>query len=539
MSVDLERHELMNKGKGYFEAPAGLVVETDLDRPARKPHISDPDTQSEPSSTASSPTDPDLRTSWLLGIKGDDAKSSLKFFHERRSSDEGVPPRRSESAERPALVRKKSGELVKSSLKLPTLARTRSMPNTKTVHFDSNLEHVRRFNYREKPTKVSFEWGGEDVADESDDDDLSEDESVKGWSISTPNFTPPSFERVEGKDRPLVYLDSLFLSPDTQYLRGNVCVRNISFSKQVTIRYTIDYWQTLSEVEAHYNSDIRRLDRAAGYDRFSFQIPLATLPSRVLRKASLFLCARYSVNDNVYWDNNNKLNYEVVFHRGSHKVMPQQKRMSAPPHFVSRSFSSSDDAFPLDDVDNGLTSTPSEIFNSVAIETRDSSVKLASSKEPSDLKSRYSFGSAFNQPLRSPFNGGLESNGGARPTGGNKDVRIGRQAVDGNGSPTQRAPAKRVFPATNNPTQFQMDSTGYQDILSRFCFAGSESNSPPDQKVADKRPGVSPNVSTPISPAASPAESPPLEPSQLPRTTSYSALRMINPPQRQPAIQHG
>lgn len=527
----MERLELHNDADGYFDT-SSLIVEASQPHHGRKAARVDLDTQSEPVSANSSPTESERRTSWLLGFNGDEAKGSLKFFHERRSSDEVAPPRRSESAERPALIRKKSGELVKSSLKLPALARTRSMPNTKTVHFDTHLEQVRRFNYREKPAKVSFEWGNDGAPGESDDEDFSDDDLSDGWTIATPNFKVSNYDRVKGKDRPVVYLDSLFLSPDQQYLRGNVCVRNISFSKQVTIRYTIDYWQTLSEVEAVYNSDVRRPDKAAGYDRFSFQIPLATLPSRVLRRASLFLCARYAVENEVYWDNNNKLNYEVVFRHGSGAHgRYMEKRMSAPPRFVSRRLSA-DDTLSYDHDDAGFDINPSEIFASVALETRVNSLTRPAAKEPSELKSRYSFGSAFNQPLRSPVNTNQASNGQDK-TSESKPKQAAATKVTNGGSPTQKAPAKRVFPAPTS-TQLSWDSTGYQDILSKFCFAGSDNNSPPDTRVQTvKKPGVPSSVGKPVSPALSPAESPPLDasasPPPLQRTTSYSTFRLVQP----------
>lgn len=530
MSVDLERLKLHNDAEGYFDT-SSLVVEATQPRQGRKPTRRDLDTQSEPVSANSSPTEADRPTSWLLGLGTDEGKGSLKFFHERRSSDEVAPTPRSESAERPALIRKKSGELVKSSLKLPALARTRSMPNTKTVHFDTNLEHVRRFNYREKPAKVSFEWGGEDANGASDDDELSDDDFSEGWTISTPNFKATNYDRTEGKDRPIVYLDSLFLSPDQQYLRGNVCVRNISFAKQVTIRYTIDYWQTLSEVEAYYNSDVRRLDRAAGYDRFSFQIPLATLPSRVLRRASMFLCAKYSIENEVYWDNNNKLNYEVVFrHESHHHDRYMEKRMSAPPRFVSRRLSA-DDTLPYVQDDAGLDINASEIFASVALETRVNSISRPAAKEPSELKSRYSFGSAFNQPLRSPVTANQTQSTAKVKSSEATSTQPTPTNVKTNGSPTQKAPAKRVFPAAA-PSQFSWDSTGYQDILSKFCFAGSDNSSPPDAPIQTvKKSAVVPSsVGKPVSPALSPSESPPPETSTtapLQRTTSYSSFRLV------------
>ncbi|KAK9696621.1 hypothetical protein K7432_012364 [Basidiobolus ranarum] len=53
----------------------------------------------------------------------------------------------------PPLVRKKSGEVVKSALK----GRVRSMPTTPTkfVHFGAKLEHVKLFQKEQKPESIS------------------------------------------------------------------------------------------------------------------------------------------------------------------------------------------------------------------------------------------------------------------------------------------------------------------------------------------------------------------------------------------------
>ena len=53
------------------------------------------------------------------------------------------------------LLRKKSGELIKSSLRLNTLPRSNSMPNAKSVRFANRLENVKFFKKSEKPNAVS------------------------------------------------------------------------------------------------------------------------------------------------------------------------------------------------------------------------------------------------------------------------------------------------------------------------------------------------------------------------------------------------
>ncbi|ANB12037.1 protein phosphatase regulator GAC1 [Sugiyamaella lignohabitans] len=267
------------------------------------------------------------------------------------------------------MIRKKSGELVKSSLKLPSLLRTQSMP-IKMVHFDSKLEHVRKFFRRERPTavssgsttpvkeKVSFQWAsGSSTSDSETDSDYSSDseeeddgldgdasedddiETIRGavashrrsiagsisgapkkhlrhhqkkiWQIALPNFNS---ENSNQSDK-MVYLDSVFLSSDNNNLIGHICVKNVSYRKNVSVRYTVDFWKSVTDVVADYNGDVRRKTLRSGYDRFTFSIRLADLPQAALTSNSMFFCVRYQSDDGDFWDNNNSLNYEVLLTR--------------------------------------------------------------------------------------------------------------------------------------------------------------------------------------------------------------------------------
>jgi hypothetical protein len=76
------------------------------------------------------------------------------------------------------LIRKKSGEVVKSSLKSPSVSsvgssRGSTMPSTpifeKSVHFDGQLEHVKLFRKEQKPAAVSRE-GSPDGSETSEND---------------------------------------------------------------------------------------------------------------------------------------------------------------------------------------------------------------------------------------------------------------------------------------------------------------------------------------------------------------------------------
>ncbi|CAE6381346.1 unnamed protein product [Rhizoctonia solani] len=226
-------------------------------------------------------------------------------------------------------LRKKSGELVKPSLKhahtlsggLPTMKTlSRSAPATPTtpkfVHFDAQLEHVRLFLAEQKPTAVSrdgsptetsegegneFPWYGR--ANAGVGYGSSDDERARK-ALRVKNTNVPANASIEGAD---VRVQSLTLSEDGSSLVGRVLVRNIAFEKWVTARFTFDWWQTTSEVSARYIDTV-----ADGIDRFGFTIKLGDVLHRIEEK-TLFIAVRYTVSGREIWDSNNGQNYMVSF----------------------------------------------------------------------------------------------------------------------------------------------------------------------------------------------------------------------------------
>lgn len=219
---------------------------------------------------------------------------------------------------RPPMVRKKSGELVKPALRPHSRRRPSSMPGTptysKAVHFDSQLEHVRHFLQVDRPLAVSAGSSPVENYESESEFPFGSDESgarARGpsyeWEIRLANFPPETDER---KHNP-IYVDRVFLSADKKNLVGIAAVQNLAFQKQVTARFTLDYWKTTSEVAAEFSNDVRRNDPADNLDRFTFSISLADQAN--LENKTLFFCVRYNVNGQEYWDSNNFINYQVDF----------------------------------------------------------------------------------------------------------------------------------------------------------------------------------------------------------------------------------
>lgn len=217
-------------------------------------------------------------------------------------------------------IRKKSGELIKPSLKrakLPSLSMptgggvVQSEPSTptlsKSVHFDAKLEHVKLFLTKQKPLAVS--------RDHDPPTDTSGTESDFSSFVHGLNDCPEKQIELQIQNMPAVQpkgadvvLKELTLSQSDKTIVGRVCVRNIAYEKWVAARFTLDLWQTTSEVTALYTESVD----GGSFDIFTFSIRLHHIWPRIEEKTML-IALRYSVADRQIWDNNNGANYMVKF----------------------------------------------------------------------------------------------------------------------------------------------------------------------------------------------------------------------------------
>lgn len=225
---------------------------------------------------------------------------------------------------KPPMVRKKSGELVRPALRA-SHRRPSSMPGTpifsKAVHFDSHLEHVRHFLQVDRPLAVSA--GSSPVESYESDGEYPFPSDVQSparsppyeWELVTANFPQNTQAR---KTKP-VRLEKVWLSTDQKSMLGSIAVANLAFQKQVTCRFTLDYWKTVSEVSAEYSHEIRPRQGPLAHDRFTFAIKLSDMAN--LESKTLFFCVRYSVNGEELWDNNASTNFQVDFRK---RHLPQK-----------------------------------------------------------------------------------------------------------------------------------------------------------------------------------------------------------------------
>jgi hypothetical protein len=265
------------------------------------------------------------------------------------------------------LIRKKSGEILKPALKYggPLAANgtpleappkpesdtdthaepdaqasrarfaSKSAPTTpscpKYVHFDAQLERVKLFQKEQKPSVVSRNGSptGDYTTSEGEEypfpstDEEGDKRDKKVLQIKLPNF--PTSQPSDSE----LFLESLFLEDDRKSLRGVVQVKNISFQKWVAVRFTLDWWQTTSEVTATHKDSVR----SGAYDRFSFVIKLHDLLPKIEEK-TLFLALRYNTDGREIWDSNDGQNYQVLFEKvkpAPHRLMPKKNSLSIQP----------------------------------------------------------------------------------------------------------------------------------------------------------------------------------------------------------------
>ncbi len=257
----------------------------------------------------------------------------------------------------PDLVRKKSGEPVKSSLKHYPVsafpgradsmdegfsARAKSVPTTptiaKAVHFGDELEHIKLFKHKQRPSAVSRDGSPEQTETETEEerdfpffalsmkpsDDVQKSQAVPKEDKSTqaaveeqlvlrlPNF--PSSTRLSVERD--IFLERVFLADDLRSVKGTIQVRNIAFEKWVAVRFTLDNWATVNEVSAEFSESIK----SGSADRFVFSIKLNELlnwprGAGQHETKSMFLCIRFRTSGSEIWDNNEGQNYQLDFRK--------------------------------------------------------------------------------------------------------------------------------------------------------------------------------------------------------------------------------
>ncbi|KAK4163840.1 putative phosphatase regulatory subunit-domain-containing protein [Cladorrhinum sp. PSN259] len=445
-----------------------------------------------------------------------------------------------ERLRKPAMVRKKSGELVRPALRPPSRRRPSSMPGTptfsKAVHFDSHLEHVRHFLQVDRPLAVSAGSSPIDNYDSDAEYPFSAPDKTTTratsfeWEILTRSFPVET----PARRAQMVRLERIWLSNDQKNLVGSIVVANIAFQKHVTCRFTLDYWKTTSEVVAEWASSIQHVDTPYPQDKFNFSIKLSDLAN--LETKTLYFCVRYSVNGQEYWDNNNGANFQADFKKkvvsqngkvvgGARTVtgLPKSNRRPA----VSASQrpkpkSGDSDAFgagskfdfeqSIDDYlgDSRLGGVRLKGVKSSANLPSDNLSSRLSAPSGQAFANRYDFGASLTAAIQTAKDQmGSKSDGGLYmkplrklPVTTTLNTKVGEKSTKPVEKPIEQAPKVKpaavvsTAPAVSKPSTLpgtdspgtSIASASYEEIVNKYCFYGTKQMSPVHKDDNTSRP---------------------------------------------------
>lgn len=285
------------------------------------------------------------------------------------------------------LVRKKSGEIVKSSLK--TQPNQTSTLKSNNVKFNLELD-IKTFNGYESPLNISRKNSPVSSAESSPTNSL----------VNSPN--PFNFQdKVDKSCQYFISSHNINLTntnTNTIYLKsinyydgkliGYVNCLNLDFEKKFQIKLTFNNWKS----SILFNNNFRYIKSINEYDEFKFEINLNV-------SKDFELVINYSVANQIYWDNNNGLNYKVTVSK--HEMFNHYD------YFEDFDYYNLDD-YNFNDYDNGLhhednASEKSLVNHNEFIDTDyvDTLLnKFVSNRDYNSILQNYCF---YNEPSQSYF----------------------------------------------------------------------------------------------------------------------------------------
>jgi len=267
-----------------------------------------------------------------------------------------------------------------------------------------------------------------------------------------------------------VRLGSLYLSNDSKTLNGLIAVANLAFEKLVAVRFTFDYWKTTSEVKAEYSRVKPQKETSDGCDRFQFSIKLSDQAN--LQNKTLYLCIRYNVGGREYWDNNGGSNHQVDFVRKT--VSKPWPKPVAPPG-LPRSRHSSNNvlprprSYPTGYHEDEFSTSFESPFRLIQHNDRQakprsppgSQADASQNQSNGRLANRYDFNASLHAALATA----------QKALGTQSGLRIKMPE-------SEEADSKpKAIQATENKERPDLNSAEYKDLIQKFCYFGSASNS--------------------------------------------------------------
>lgn len=338
-----------------------------------------------------------------------------------------------------------------SSLRPAMKRRTQSAPHPKFVRFDQKLEHVRLFLKAQTPSSVK-----EDPILDTEDD------QANTVQLQCPNWPT----KIHGAND-MISMESIILAPDQKSLVGKCKVNNIAFNKQVTVRYTFNYWQDVCEVQAAFRESIGR--ESANTDRFMFNIPLNDRMEKS-NQESMYFCLKYTVNGTEYWDNNDGRNYQLELFQGTRSksssahdvdsdIIPKAKfgkrgaTLSSSPTYD----------FPAKPTHKKPLSSRYDFSASLSAATTTPTTRTFRPSSPNRIQSFPSYIFAMDEPSHNippplAYNTGFST--------------LSQEGFVTNKSPVSPQTVSNPIPINARPAA---NSPSYFDLVNKYCFYGSDS----------------------------------------------------------------
>jgi len=105
-------------------------------------------------------------------------------------------------------------------------------------------------------------------------------------------------------------------------LTGTVLIRNVAYNKRAFVRFTVDSWETTSEVSGEYIGHLASLppvlyshshETANGWDRLGFSLHLERYGQWLVGAILLLAVGFEAPGVGQWWDNNGGENYSIYF----------------------------------------------------------------------------------------------------------------------------------------------------------------------------------------------------------------------------------
>lgn len=165
------------------------------------------------------------------------------------------------------------------------------------------LSHVRVMT---EPSNVPPIWTNRFLAQVTQGINAEPLATEEPWEIK---FTQPASDYVEFRkrlDTCKVSLENVIVKENEDCIIGTIKVSNVSFHKEVFVRWTADCWATHEDVFGKFVNNGSSSAAYVLFDTFSFKL---NLPPKCKR---IEFCVCFRCEGQEYWDNNNGQNYVIV-----------------------------------------------------------------------------------------------------------------------------------------------------------------------------------------------------------------------------------